>query len=222
MKIMIDEKPPILISTEYKYTSETHKYKLKYGTYECGYCGSIFTANYSEVTTGRIKSCGCYRRYKTSLMATHGLSQHKFYGTWRQMVQRCNNPKHKNYSNYGARGIKVCEEWLNVKNFINWVESTHPNQEGYTLDRINNDKGYSPENCRWADKTIQAINQRIGKNNTSGYVGITSNGANWMARIMVNNKRVCLGTFPTKEEAVQVRDNYIIDNELPNKLSTEY
>ena len=61
---------------------------------------------------------------------------------------------------------------MDVANFVAWAESTHPNMEGYTLDRINNDKGYSPENCRWADTTTQAINQRMKKNNKSGYVGV--------------------------------------------------
>ena len=167
-----------------------------------------------SVKGGYTKSCGCLKG------EGHGLTSHKLYGTWRQMVQRCTNPKHKNYGDYAERGITVCEEWLDIKNFIAWAESTHPNIEGYTLDRIDNDNGYYPENCTWSDKTTQAINQRIQKNNTSGFVGINWHKGNnkWVAKIKVNiNKHI--GSFLTIEEAVQARDNYIIENKLPHKLS---
>ena len=96
--------------------------------------------------------------------------------------------------------------------------------EGYTLDRINNDEGYSPENCMWSDKTIQNINQRMKKNNTSGFVGIYWNNKNnnWRTFIYFNNVRFNIGSFPTIEDAVLARDNYIVENKLPHKLSTDY
>ena len=138
------------------------------------------------------------------------------------MVHRCTNPKNKKYKDYGGRGIAICEEWLNIKNFVAWAESTHPNIEGFTLDRIDNDKGYSPENCRFVDTTTQAVNRRIFKSNTSGFVGIGLSGKRWSARVRIFNKDTRVGTYNTKEEAVQARDQYIIDNNLPNKLSTDY
>ena len=214
-----DMTPKLIGETFRKYPTERSRDKIRYGLYKCAYCGEEFECITRSISSGRTKSCGCLMRKQTG---SHNLYHHRFYATWSGVIQRCNNPKHKRYKDYGARGITVCEEWLDVANFISWAEITHPNIEGVSLDRIDNDKGYSPENCRWADSFTQAINQRIGKNNTSGYVGITSNGANWMARIMTNNKRVCLGTFLTKEEAALARDNYIIENKLPNKLSTEY
>ena len=187
----------------------------RYGLFECQYCGNAWEVITTQVNMGHTKSCGCLKG------DAHGLTSHKFYGTWRQMVQRCTNPKIKVYKDYGGRGISVCEEWLNIRNFVDWCDLTHPNQEGYTLDRINNDKGYSPENCTWSDKTTQAINQRMKKSNTSGYVGIYWNKASkkWDAKIGVNSKLVHIGTFPLIENAVQARDNYIIANELPHKLS---
>ena len=173
-----------------------------------------------SIKSGGTKGCGCQRGKGFK----HGLESHRFYPTWNALVQRCTNPKNKKYKNYGGRGITVCEEWLDVRNFIAWCKMTHPNIEDVSLDRIDNDKGYSPENCTWSDKTTQAINQRMQKNNTSGYVGIYwhKRGKKWRASISVNNKLIHLGLFPTVQEAVLARDNYIIENNLLHKLSTEY
>ena len=92
------------------------------------------------------------------------------------------------------------------------------------MDRINNDGNYEPTNIRWADKTTQALNKRISKSNTSGFVGIYWNKVNtkWLAQISVNKILIYIGYFKIKEEAVQARDNYIIENNLPHKLSTDY
>ena len=140
------------------------------------------------------------------------------------MLQRCTNLEHRSYKYYGARGITVCEEWLDVRNFVAWAEATYPNIEDATLDRIDNDKGYSPENCTWSDKTTQAVNQRVRKDNKSGYVGVSWNKRDkkWCANIRINKISKQIGSFKTKEEAIQARDNYIIENNLPHKLSTDY
>ena len=181
--------------------------------------GKEMEAQVSNIKKGYTNSCGC-QRGKT----THGLTYNKFYKTWYNMVKRCNNLKSKEYKHYGARGITVCEEWLDIKKFIAWCDLTHPNIEGLSLDRIDVDGNYEPNNCRWSDKTTQAINQRIMKNNKSGYVGVSykiRDGV-WVASIGINNTRKHIGSFHTKEEAVLARDNYIIENGLPHKLSTDY
>ena len=213
---------PKLIGEVYKkFPTEKSAQLVTYGLYECQYCKNTFEAIFNNVKGGNTKSCGCFA---TKLNTTHGLGSNKFYKTWYGMLQRCNNLESTNYKYYGVRGITVCEEWLSVSNFVAWAESTYPNIEGYTLDRIDNDKGYSPENCTWSDKTTQAINQRIKKNNTSGYVGVVwyKPLSKWMVQIMVNRKNKNLGYYQNIKEAVQVRDNYIIENNLPNKLSTQY
>ena len=216
-----DMKPKLIGETWRKYPTETSMRKATYGLFECQYCKKEFECAVSNVKRGNTKSCGCFA---TKINTTHGLYSHRFYHTWNGVMQRCNNPKHKRYKDYGGRGITICEEWLDIRNFVAWAEATYPNIEDATLDRIDNDKGYSPENCTWSDKTTQAVNQRKMKNNTSGFVGITYYKSNkkWGATIGIKNKKINLGSFKTKEEAVQARDNYIIENNLPHKLSTQY
>ena len=217
-----DMTPRLIGGTYMKYPNERSSRKYRYGLYECQYCGKEFEAITSSIKIKNTVSCGCQRINKTGI--THGLTQHRFYKTWNNIFKRCNNPKNKYYKNYGGRGITVCEEWLDVGNFVAWCDLTHPNIEGLSLDRIDNDKGYSPENCRWADRTTQNTNQRMKKNNTSGFVGVSWNRTHqvWVAYISVKSKRRSIGTFKIIEEAVQARDNYIIQNNLPHKLSTDY
>ena len=211
---------PKLIGEVYKkFPTEKSAQLVTYGLYECQYCKTNFEAIFNNVKSGNTKSCGCFA---TKLNITHGLGTNKFYQTWYGMLQRCTNTMRQGYKNYGGRGITVCEEWQDVANFVAWCELTNPNIEGYSLDRIDNDLGYSPENCTWSDKTTQAINQRIMKNNKSGFVGVSWHKGNtkWGAYIGVNKILKQIGSFKTLEEAIQARDNYIIENNLPHKLST--
>ena len=185
-----------------------------YGLYECQYCGKGFECVSQSINSGNTKSCGCLNGEK------HGLSNNKFYRIWSDMLRRCNNYKTAGYENYGGRGITVYKDWLDVRNFIAWAESTYI--EGYTLDRIDNNGSYEPSNCRWADKTTQNINQRMKKNNTSGYVGVAWNKTHqlWVSYIHLDKKRHDVGTFKDKMEAIIARDNYIIENGLPHPISS--
>ena len=211
-----DMTPKLIGETWLKYPTERSKCRHSYGIFECQYCGKEFEAQISHIKSRNTKSCGCLKGQN------HNLSQHKFYNTAISMINRCTNPKDTHYEYYGARGITVCDEWLNIATFIAWCEATHPNIEGLSLDRIDNDRGYSPENCRWADNTTQWVNKRMQKNNTSGFVGVKLRGTKWTSVVKVQGKEQWIGIYETKEEAVQARDQYIIDHKLPNKLSTEY
>jgi hypothetical protein len=101
---------------------------------------------------------------------THGMSKSRPYTIWSGMLNRCTNEKQGSYKNYGGRGIKVCEDWLIFENFWNWAK-TSGYSEDLTLDRLDNDKDYCPENCQWATKTQQIINRR-----TTDHLMITAFG----------------------------------------------
>lgn len=124
------------------------------------------------------------------------------YYSWRCMKQRCNDLKHKSYSRYGGRGIKVCERWDDFTNFLADMGERPYNK---TLDRIDSSQGYSPENCRWATIDQQNVNRR-GFDNTSGHRGVYSTpSGKWKAEIKRGGKNFNLGTYKDKVDAIQAR-----------------
>ena len=213
-----DMTPKLIGETYLRKATENSTQRSRFGLYECQYCGKEFETGVSYIKNGT-KSCGCFTKNRT-----HGLRGHRMYSTWLNMLDRCYNPNFKQYSDYWGRGIMVCKEWLDIKNFVDWVDNKSNWVEGLTLDRIDNEKGYSPDNCTFSTKTIQSINQRQQSNNTSGYVGVNWDNrvSKWRARVHIFKKEKHIGTFKTKEEAILARDNYIIENKLPHPLSTDY
>ena len=210
-----DMSPKLIQDLGIMFASEGSKERRRYGLYKCGHCGEEFKAKTTRIKSGVIKSCGCL------VGEYHGMKKHRFYDTYRNMMKRCYTKSNPSYKDYGGRGISVCEEWQDIIKFVAWADSTYI--EGYTLDRIDNAGNYEPSNCRWADATTQAINQRMMKNNTTGYVGVyVARDNRWESRLTFNKVDIFLGRFNTIEEAAQARDNYIIENNLPHKLSTEY
>lgn len=121
-------------------------------------CGATFSEYPSRVLSGHKKSCGC-QKGKSSFV--HGCNGDEFYPTWYGMMRRCYNASNHNYSRYGGRGITVCDEWHNPQCFIEWARSTAGSKSpGLTLDRVDNSKGYSPDNCKWSTAKAQANNRR--------------------------------------------------------------
>jgi len=122
-------------------------------------CGNKNTITWGDLKSGKSKSCGCLH---LEIVKRHDLSKTSEYGAWRDMLQRCNNPKNAWYDSYGGRGIKVCERWHKFENFI--ADMGFKKDRTLSIDRINNDDNYYPENCRWATKLEQILNRSIKSN----------------------------------------------------------
>lgn len=133
-------------------------------------CGKEIIVAAGKLRSGHTKSCGCYAKEVAVISnTTHGLRNHRLYRIWNSMKQRCNNPNIHSYKHYGGRNIKVYEEWFNdFQSFYNW-SMANGYQDGLTLDRIDVNGNYEPNNCRWTTYKKQNNNRR---NNTL----ITFNG----------------------------------------------
>jgi len=123
------------------------------------------------------------------------------------MILRCYVPMSPGFSGYGPRGIAVCDRWFTFKLFA--LDMGGKRRAGLSIDRIDNDKGYSPENCQWASHSQQMFNRRKFNSNTTGGTGITKIQDRFEARFHSNGTRYRLGRFATFEEAEMARDAFI-------------
>jgi len=122
-------------------------------------CGNSTLVPSRRLNSGHTRSCGCYQR-TSKFKHGHGQKENRSseYHSWSNMISRTTNPRATNYEYYGGRGINVCDRWL--ESFDNFLSDMGRKPPGSSLDRIDNSKGYSPENCRWADRKTQQSNMR--------------------------------------------------------------
>jgi hypothetical protein len=173
-------------------------------------CGSKKLIRLNHITHGKISSCGCIRAELSAERAAHmresldfhGLSGSKAYGVWCAMKQRCLNKNNRAFKDYGGRGITICKEWLN--SFESFFSDMGEPTNNLTLDRIDNSKGYSKNNCEWRTRKQQQRNRRT--NRLLKYKGETKTVVEWAEAIGMKQKtfanRICSGW--TIEQAIEV------------------
>lgn len=221
------EKPKLIKDLGYRKVGNRRR---SFGVYLCPKCKiNTFEIPKTRVNTGRRIQCKeCWKKWVGDTTRSHGKSYDKIYAAWSRQKARCTKPFHLDYSNYGGRGVKFSEEFLDFEVWYTYVSSLEGfdrlEEEKLTLDRIDNDGNYERGNMRWATKSVQSINQRR-KVNKTGYQGIKFQPRSkinpYTSYLKHKSVRYNIGNFPTKKEALEARNKYIIDNNLPN-LIQEY
>ena len=163
--------------------SERHPNGRYYAMWYCKCdCGKRVTKSSMNLTSGDTKSCGC-KTYTGVNRIKHGYARkirdRAIYHVWGGMIDRCENPNCMNYHRYGGRGIRVCRRWR--KSFINFLRDIGERPLGTSLDRKNNNRGYSPSNCRWATRAVQSNN--TSRNKFITYRGRRLTLSQWAKRL---------------------------------------
>ena len=192
-----------IISIEMRIVGSHHR---KYAHVKCD-CGKEFDTRYDSLLSGNTTSCGCMVKEKH--FKTHGESKTKLYHVWATMKNRCYNVNDRNYHLYGGRGIKVHDDWKNPDSYLNFKEWSinHGYKEGLTLDRINVNGDYEPNNCRWITQQEQMNNTR--RNINISYHGETLNINQWAKRLGINKNTlwhyIRVKNY-TIEDVIEIRD----------------
>ena len=193
-------------------------------------CGTMKSILGAQLKAGETSSCGCYRKEfakrrvddgTSTIKRTHGQTKSPEHRSWGSMRQRCLNPQHHAYADYGGRGIKVCQRWDSFENFL--VDMGPRPSLNHTLDRIDNNGDYTPENCRWATETQQKLNRRDNRYVTIN--GETKQLSVWSREsgipFDVLSKRLNAGWAPEKAiaEPLRVFDRVISHGEVTQPVS---
>ena len=204
-------------------------------------CGNVVTKRLNMVIRDKIRSCGCIKNIHKSnvdFAIPDKDKYNKIMSVWRQMLKRCHQsgdddlikkevdekhwkyflgkPAHARYHDYGAKGIKVCKEWFDFNTFYKWhIKNV---EDGKTVDRINPNEGYNPENCRGASASLQNVNQGLRKDNMSGYRGICYTGHSYRLELKYNGSYFKKEGFKTPEIAIIERNILVCKYKFPNPI----
>lgn len=164
-----------IIGEKFGKLTVTDEYKgKKNGTYwKCNCdCGRDSWVYRGKLTTGHTKSCGCLNK------SLNGLSSHPLHTVWSAIKQRCYNKKSTNYKHYGERGIELCSDWEDFLSFYDW-SLKNGYKKGLSIDRIDNDKSYSPDNCQWitiSENTAKANRHNVRRKTKYTYYAVSPSG----------------------------------------------
>lgn len=185
---------PDLTGRKYGRWTVLEKAEKKHGktSYLCKCeCGIVRVVTADTLLNGRSLSCGCLQKEVVSKRkTTHGMTGTRIYNIYHNMKNRCYNPNDDRYKDYGGRGIRICDEWLGEHGFENFCEWSMVNgyAENLTIDRVNVNGNYEPNNCRWATNTEQSNNKRTCVYLT--FFGVTKNLKEWCNCIGENYKKM--------------------------------
>jgi hypothetical protein len=151
-------------------------------------CGNVIKADSSSIKNGQTKSCGCYNLERTgNINRSHSLTKTPEYMAWINIKTRCHNIKNKNYPRYGGRGITVCDRWKDsFENFF--VDMGKRPSTKHSIERRDNSKGYSPDNCSWETQKIQNNNKRNVRKITFNGQSLTASG--WAEVFGISRKNI--------------------------------
>jgi len=188
-------------------------------------CGNEVEVYMSGLKSGDSKSCGCLRKEVTGMLKlSHNKCYERIYTMWRNIIQRCTDSNNTRFDRYGGRGIAVCDEWRSsFEAFDNWAEA-NGYEDHLEIDRKDNDGNYCPENCWFTNHSLNVINRGRMKSNTSGYTGVSYSKLDgmWVSYIgyaaLKKKRLIYLGRFHSKELALETRNQFIIDNNLPHQI----
>lgn len=188
------------------YTKDFGTYRKKVAVCVCE-CGKPTTPNLSDIKSGKVVSCGCYRlKALAEANTTHGLTKHPLYQAWSDMIRRCTNPEYADFHNYGGRGISVSSAWLVTPN--QFIEDMFPTYvKGYDLDREDNNGNYCKENCRWVTRKENIRNKRKASDTSSKYRGVSYHKTKdkWTAFIVdQDGNQIWLKRHDSEKEAAVV------------------